>query len=229
MSALFDRNYVCPVCRTSFDSKQVKTSAIRTKKREKDFHATFHGENPTYYGVICCGNCGFAQFEGDFKKTLNPKDVLKVKEIISSRWKPQNFSEPRNLETAIKVHTIAMASYKILGGRPSVMAKLYLRLAWFHRENAQPVESEKYIRLALASFIESYELDKVEDLDEGKELETIYLIGELSRQLGDYKEAIKWFDRVVRHEFAFKNRLIKTYAREQWALAAEQHAKSKNN
>ena len=56
-----------------------------------------------------------------------------------------------------------------------------------------------------------------------KELEIIYLIGELNRQLGNFKEAIRWFEMVVRHEFAFKNRLIKNYAKEQWALSAEQY------
>lgn len=228
MNALFDRTYECPVCQWKFESKQVRTSSIRTKKREKDFHATFHGENPTYYGVICCGRCGFTQFESDFKKNLSEKEKERIKEIISSRWQPQDYSAPRTVEIAIKVHTIAIASYKVLGSKPSVMGKLYLRLAWFYRENGQAEESKKYIQLALASFIESYEQDKPPENEEEKELETIYLIGELNRQLGEYKEAIKWFDRVVRHEFAFKNRLIKTYAREQWALASEEHKEYKN-
>lgn len=82
--------------------------------------------------------------------------------------------------------------------------------------------------MALEAFVTSYESEKL-DSESGKEIETIYLIGELNRQLGNYQEAVKWFDMTVRHEFAFKNRLIVTYAREQWALAVEQHSDNKKH
>lgn len=222
MSDLFDREYYCEVCGKNFCSKQVRTSAIRTKSRMKDFHATFNGENPTYYGVICCPVCGYAQFESDFKKKLNDIERDKITMVISSKWKTQDFSGERTIEDAIKVHTIAIASYKLKNAPASVMAKLYLRLGWFNREKESFDESRKYIKMALDAFVTSYETEKL-DSETGKELETIYLIGELNRQLGNFQEAVKWFDQTVRHEFAYKNRLIVTYAREQWALAVEQY------
>ncbi len=222
MSDLFDRAYHCEVCGENFDSKQVRTSAIRTKSRMKDFHATFHGENPTYYGVICCPSCGYAQFESDFKKKVTDTDRDKIQLVISTNWKTQDFTKERSVEDAIRVHTIAIASYKLKNAPASTMAKLYLRLAWFYRENELFADSKKYMRLALDAFIDSYENEKLDEMS-GKELETIYLIGELNRQLGNFSEAVRWFDQTVRHEFAYKNRLIVTYAREQWALAVEQH------
>lgn len=220
MSELFDRAYHCHVCKAAFTSKQVKTSAVRTKKREKDFHATFYGENPTYYGMICCSNCGFTQFESDFKKERTIQEIQLIKNTVSTRWRLQDFSGVRTIDDAIRVHTIAIVSYKVLGAAQSVMAKLYLRLAWFNREKGDLVENKKYTEMALAAFVQSYEQESL-DHESGKELETMYLIGELNRQLGFYKEAIKWFDGVVRHEYAYKNRLIKGYAQEQWAYAAE--------
>lgn len=226
MSDLFDRKYQCPICDNPFTSKQVKTSAIRAKERRKDFHTIFNGENPTFYGIICCPACGYAKFESDFKQPVTQKQKDTVKELISKNWKHQDFTGPRDLNQTIKVHLIALINYNLLNEKQAIIGKLLLRLAWFYDELGTSDECKKYSELALNTFIKSYELEKREEEDE-KELEVIYLIGELNRQLGNYKEAIRWYEMVVRHEFAFKNRLIKTYAKEQWALAAEEHNANK--
>jgi len=222
MSTLFDRQYTCPVCKNPFTSKQVKTSAIRAKERKKDFHTIFSSDNPTFYGVICCPACGYAKFEGDFKQEISAKTAQAVKDAITRNWKPQDFTGERDLMAAITVHLIALVNYKVLGEKQAIIGKLLLRLAWFYEELDSMEDNKKYVQLALDAFIRSYESEKQED-EEEKELEIIYLIGELNRQLGNFKEAIRWFEMVVRHEFAFKNRLIKNYAKEQWALSAEQY------
>ncbi len=228
MSALFDRQYLCPICENSFTSKQVRTSAIRAKERRKDFHTLFSGENPTFYGVICCPKCGFAKFENDFKKEVTAKDKSIIKSTVSRSWKTQDFTQKRDLSAAIKVHQIARVNYTVLKEKQATIGKLLLRLAWFNDELGDESESNKYVTLALDAFLKSYEQEKQEDAEE-KELEIIYLIGELNRQLGNYKESVRWFDMVVRHEFAYKNRLIKNYAKEQWTLAAEQNSLAKRN
>lgn len=222
MSDLFDRSYTCNICGGEFTSKQVKTSAVRAKERKKDFHTIFAGENPTYYGVICCPKCGFTQFENDFKKELSSKCKAAIQNTVTKNWKSQDFTGQRDLQTAIKVHLIALVNYTVMQANQSTLAKLLLRLAWFYEELGAENDNKKYTQLSLDAFVRSYELEKQAD-DDGKEIEIIYLIGELNRQLGNYKEAIKWYEMVIRHEFAFKNRLIKTYAKEQWALAAEQY------
>ncbi|MDH8677222.1 DUF2225 domain-containing protein [Fusibacter bizertensis] len=228
MSALFDRSYTCQICGKDFTSKQVKTSAIRAKERKKDFHTIFNGENPTFYGVICCPNCGYTKFENDFKQEITAKCRDTVKNTITKSWKVQDFTKERDINAAIKVHLIALVNYNVLKEKQAIIGKLLLRLAWFYEEAGNTSENMKYVKLALDAFIKSFELEKQEDAEE-KELEIIYLIGELNRQLGNYKEAIRWYDMVVKHEFAYKNRLIKGYAKEQWALAAEEYSLSKKN
>lgn len=228
MSTLFDRKYTCPVCAGDFTSKQVKTSAIRAKERKKDFHTIFTGDNPTFYGIICCPNCGYAKFENDFKQPLTLKQVELVKHAITKNWKTQDFTGERDIHSAIKVHLIALVNYNLLSEKQATIGKLLLRLAWYHEELNMMDANKKYVGLALEAFTKSFELEKREDDEDGKELEVIYLIGELNRQLGNFKEAIRWYESVVRHEFAYKNRLIKGYAKEQWALAAEEFALTKN-
>lgn len=226
MSSLFDRKYTCSICGNDFTSKQVKTSAIRAKERKKDFHTIFSGENPTFYGVICCPNCGYTKFENDFKQPLTLKQIDIVKNMITKSWKAQDFTGERDLHLAIKVHLIALVNYNVLGEKQAIIGKLLLRLAWFYEELDLIEENKKYLALALSAFIKNYEQEKEND-EVDKELEVIYLIGELNRQLGNFKEAIRWYETVVRHEFAYKNRLIKGYAKEQWVLAAEEHSLSK--
>lgn len=221
MSSLFDRSYICQVCGNTFTSKQVKTSAVRTKERKKDFHALFSGENPTYYGVICCPMCGYAKFENDFKQELDSSERAITEQTISRNWRTQNFCEERDTEMAIIVHKIALANYKVHSAKQSILGKLYLRLAWFNRELENTEESKRYIEMALSAFLSSYELEKFEETPE-KEIEIIYLIGELNRQLGNYKDAVRWFDMTIKHEFIYKNRLLKLYAKEQWALSVEE-------
>jgi uncharacterized protein (DUF2225 family) len=201
---------------------------VRTKAREKDFHATFHGENPTYYGVICCNACGYAQFENDFKKPVSEKWKTAIGEKITANWKSQDFSGARDTQTAIKVHLIALLNYKVLETSQTVFGKLYLRLVWFYRELGSEPDSKRYTELALEAYIESYENEHLSDEPE-RELEITYLIGELNRQLGHYKEAVRWFGMTVHHEYAYKNRLLKMYAKEQWALASEQYKAEKTS
>jgi uncharacterized protein (DUF2225 family) len=151
-----------------------------------------------------------------------------IRERISSHWRTQNFLGQRDTAAAIKVHLIALLNYKVLETSYTTLGKLYLRLAWFYRELENESESKKYVKLALDAYVMSYETERLSDEPE-RELEIIYLIGELNRQLGNYKEAVRWYGNTIHHEYAFKNRLLITYARDQWALAAEQYAQEKND
>ena len=228
MNDLFDRKYTCNICGNEFTSKQVKTSAIRTKLRERDFHAYYNGENPAYYGIICCPNCGYSKFEKDFKTDLSSYYVGLVKKMIAANWRYQDFCNERDVNTAIRVHLIALANYKVLKGNSNTFGKLYLRLAWFYRELEKKDDELKYLKLSLESFVQGYENEKNDENDE-KEIEIIYLIGELNRRIGEYQEAIKWFSNAINHELAYKNRMIKSYARDQWELCAEAYKIEKAN
>lgn len=228
MDTLFDRVYDCQICDNTFKSKQVRTSAIRPKSRDKDFHANYDGDNPTHYGVICCPYCGFTQFESDFKETLSASDKEKIKQYISMRWHYQNFTLKRDLDQVVRIYMIALANYKVLAANFYTFGKIYLRLAWCYREMGQKDEELKYLQQALEAFTSSYEKENHEDNDT-RELEITYMLGELNRQVGHFSEAVTWFDKTINHPSAYKNQLIKKYAREQWAEASEQFRDSGAN
>ncbi|MDN5299101.1 MAG: uncharacterized protein PWP51_1654 [Clostridiales bacterium] len=220
MDTLFDRVYDCQVCDNTFKSKQVRTSAIRPKSRDKDFHAYYEGDNPTHYGIICCPYCGFAQFESDFKTKLQETDKEKIRKFISSRWHYQNFSLSRDLDQVIRLYMIALASYKVLGASYYTFGKIYLRLAWSYREAEDSANEMKYLAMAMEAFCDSYEKESHLENDM-RELEITYMLGEINRQLGNYKEAVQWYDKAINHPSAYKNQMIKKYAREQWSEASD--------
>jgi hypothetical protein len=222
MDTLFDREYACQVCDNTFKSKQVRTSAVRPKSRDKDFHAYYIGDNPTHYGVICCPYCGFAQFENDFKSKISEIDKAKIKKNITSRWHYQNFSLARSYEQVIKVYLIAMMNYKVIEASYYTFGKLYLRLAWCYREMKDETQELKYIELSSDAFTKSFETEDYSDKVE-RELEILYMLGELNRQLKRYDLAVTWFDKVLTHPEIYKNQLIKKFAREQWNLTSEEN------
>ena len=53
------------------------------------------------------------------------------------------------------------------------------------------------------------------------ELTLTYLIGEISRRLGEKEEALNWFNNVLRNPEIKDNRVIERMTREQWQLAKE--------
>lgn len=219
MDSLFDKKFKCPICEADFTSKKVKRSCIRAKIRHRDFHVEYQDESPIYYGVICCQVCGFAQFESDFSRKLSPKNQTHFFEKITSKWQNHNYSGKRTLEDAIKVHKVALASYLILDTQANIMGKLFLRLKWFYKELGNQEEEMKYAVLAKDMFIKHFEEGTT--TEEEEELQIIYLIAELLRELGEVKESVRWFDRVIQHENIYKNRVLKQYANEQRELSME--------
>lgn len=187
---LYDKEYVCPVCKSEFKTKKVKSNSIKIVNRESDFRATYEQDNPTYYGVNVCPECGHARFESDFND-VNEASIQLIKKTISQKWKKKNYCNERSLEDAIEVHKLALLNYNITHYKLSAIAKVCLRLSWFYRG----IDHEQELKFTKHT-VETYEKAYVsENLDENpkEELTILYLLGELNRRLGNFKKAIDWF------------------------------------
>jgi tetratricopeptide (TPR) repeat protein len=88
-------------------------------------------------------------------------------------------------------------------------------------EQVNPREMEhSFKRMALALFIRAFETERIESTRYGS-AGIMYIIGELLRQFGDYKQAVKWFARAVKDEK--RHPQIERLARDQWELAREMY------
>lgn len=202
----------------------MKRSAIKSDHREKDFHTVYKSDNPTYYGVICCDNCGYTVFEKDFKK-ITPYETGVIKDRITPSWGKKNFGGVRTVEDAIMVHKIALANYVMLKRPASVIGQVYLRLTWYYREVKNTDQEMAHMQKCVDTFIQAFETEYFEERPE-REIEMLYLLGELNRRLGSYNDAIKWFQKTTQHPFIKQRRLFENYARDQWALASEEYKKT---
>jgi uncharacterized protein (DUF2225 family) len=201
-TALWNKKTKCPFCQTEFETTRMRSSVIRIKEKMTDFGNIYDGECAYFYAITVCPNCTFAALNKDFdsiRADYEPK-VLEATKIIreSGKKKPEIFGLGTMApEVAIKRHELAIAftrmrTYAELG----TLAGLYMHLVWIQRLR-QDVEREK---AAMAEAAKAY----IEFHEKGGELPEklgepgiLYLIGELYRRQGLYKEARNYYGRAV--------------------------------
>jgi hypothetical protein len=199
VEALFNYKIKCPFCGTQFETTRMRQSAIRVKEQESDFGNVYEGECPYLYSVTVCPSCTFAAKNTDFEKIRfqsEAKIMAASKQLrASTKPKPDIFAlGPSTPEVAVKRYELCIAFYKMryvveLG----ILANLYLQLVWLYRL----MKNQEKEQLALAQAITAYEtyLGKAYTLPESLgEPGVIYLIGDMYRRMGKFKEARRMFE-----------------------------------
>ena len=219
---LYERTILCPICEKEFTTKKMKTSAIRIGKRDADFCPYYEGENPLFYGVFICSNCGYAALEGGFSKEVTQENRKKILNMITSKWYPRGYGEKRGLKEAIEAYKLALLCSNILKDKNSIIGKICLRLSWFYRYKGEKNEENKFMHFTINSFKEAFTGERIND-DEYDEVTILYLLGELNRRIDNYTESIMWFDKALSNPQIKKKRHIELKARDQWSMARNQY------
>lgn len=222
--ALYDKEIQCPVCKNLFHTKKMRSSAIRIEKRDTDFCVYYNGENPIFYGVFVCPNCGYAALESVFQE-ISPSGKKIVLEKIGTKWTQRDFGSERDTYKAIEVYKLALLNGQLLNQKKGIIGTLCLRLAWLYRYIHEDRELD-FIEHAANCFEEAfrYESLPIGNLDE---VSLLYLLGELNRRLKKYDEAIDWFNKAVSNPNIKRKRKLDMLARDQWSLAKEEYKKQK--
>lgn len=221
---MYDKNIKCPVCDNEFTTKKVKSKSIKVKTRDTDFRAEYEYDNPTFYGVDVCPNCGHARFESDFND-VNEATKQIIKEKISSKWKKKNFCGERSVNDAAEAHKLALLNYNITHYKMSTIAKVCLRLSWFYHGLENGLE-EKFEQHALTSFEAAYSKENLDD-NPKEELTILYLIGELNRRVGNYKKSMDWFSMALRSPVIKDEKFLNDSVKEQMVLSKKEYKKIK--
>ncbi|HVZ80923.1 MAG TPA: DUF2225 domain-containing protein [bacterium] len=201
-SSLWNKKINCPFCKFEFETSRMRSSVIKIKEKMTDFGNIYEGECAYLYAVTVCPNCTFAALNKDFD-SIRPDYETKVMEASkmvreSGKKKPEIFGlGPMAPEVSLKRHELAIAftkmrSYSALG----TLAGLYMHLVWINRLRGD-LEREK---AAMAEAVKAYKdyHEKGGDLPEKLgEPGILYLIGELHRRLGDYREARNYYGRAL--------------------------------
>jgi len=207
MKSLYAKTQKCPLCLHEFFTMKVKKSKMRPLKIDSDFCPHHEGDNPIFYYVNVCPDCGYSYTES-FSK---PKaDLKKSLPLLSS-----DFSGERDEKLAIEAYGRSIKCAQLLDEKSLVMAGLYLHLSWVFRiGNHQNKELEMMVK-ALDYYKEAFWHSTSGNYDK-----ILYLLGELNRRLGNLNDAVFYFQKLINDRSINNPELIRR-AREMWQYARD--------
>ncbi len=90
-------------------------------------------------------------------------------------------------------------------------------MAWLAREMHQPSPEREYLELALEHYRQSYAQESRGTAKD--QIRQTCLIGDLAFQLGQYSEAVRWFEETVKHPAIGQFPELERRSRERWSEA----------
>ncbi|SFI99299.1 hypothetical protein SAMN02799624_02895 [Paenibacillus sp. UNC496MF] len=217
LEPLYSTAKTCPCCGASFQTSRVRPSFKKADSRETDFQAAYKSDvNPDYYVVFVCPGCGFATTENGAAAMTDAKRELYY-ERIGSRWTRRDYGGSRTREQAADCFKLALLCAGIVGEKERVVAGILHHLAWLYRSAGNAGQERRFLRYALDAYVAVFETEGV-SLNNAK---LMYLIGELHRRLGEPRDAVRWFSRVVNDKKITDAAMIRA-SREQWQLIREE-------
>jgi uncharacterized protein (DUF2225 family) len=212
---LFQVAVTCTNCENSFQSSRVRPSFKKAKQTDSDFCVHYKEINPNYYVVRICPFCGFASTESfSNKMTMVQKNLFN--ERVATYWSMREYGGERTWEDALQSFKLALLCAQIKEESSRVVAGILHHIAWLYRYNGVKEQENRFLQFALDAYVSVYEKEGM-DLNNAK---LMFLIGELSRRLKHYGEAIKWFARIINDRKIVDAAMIRA-AREQWVVTRE--------
>lgn len=220
----------CPNCDCRFQTTQIKSRAYQVVKREPDFYVEYAGIVPWLYEVAACPVCAFSGESKSWKElAVVDKRGLdkKLKEV-----RPLDLSElcgERSYAAGIQAFQLAYSSYEFANTTLYVRGNLALKgsfLARAAREKESAVfekVEQDFREKALELFIKSFEYEHTENTKYGSN-GIAYVIGELERQRGEFRQAVNWFSRALMDKKCPP--VVAKLARTQWERARAQYRQS---
>jgi uncharacterized protein (DUF2225 family) len=223
---LWNKKLQCPFCNGEFETTRVRPSALRVKEKWTDLGVLYEGQSPYFYAITVCPHCQVSARNEAWDK-LNPSYEPKLREFSKTArlqaHKPDIFTlGEATVEQAVKRHELAIACHKLRAhSEAGELAGLLIHIVWIRRLNGD-AEGE---RKALAAAVEAYKYfyEKGNKLPEKLgEPGVLYLIGELLRRQGEFREARNYFAKALSSKEleAFPN--IEAQLREQMLVAKDQ-------
>jgi len=222
----------CPACDHQFKTPRVKSSALKVKSIDTDFHKTYEGIRPLLYAVTVCPECNFGARNDDFDKASleYQKEIIKIALAIKSAKKAVKFSGGPELSTedSVKKHLLAITYEKHhKPENPNTISGLLMHIAWMYREDGNTEKEKEYLNRALEYYIKTFEKGTFIPEKIG-EPGIMYLIGEIYRLLGNNTEAVQWFSRIVKHDLIENFPNIEHLTRDAWEKITEEKRKQQS-
>ncbi len=146
----------CPVCDTSFRTRQVKTGRARRMQPDFDLRPRCQDIDINKYDVTACPKCGYAALNRNFEH-ITPGQIKLIRQEVGTKFRPSGPVnpneplEPYTYQEAIERYQLALFCTVVKKGKTSEKAYILLKLAWLNRGLAEMLEekgesgSEEYV------------------------------------------------------------------------------------
>lgn len=215
LSPFYEKSVECLLCKNKFTTLKIRSSFVKVDFYDKDFCPNYRSKeiNPVLYNIYVCPDCGFS-FSDEFSKYIVPVIKEELIEKVSKHWIPQEFGTERSVQQAINAYKLASYCAVIKREKRVNLAGIFLRIAWLYRMNGNDQE-QRFLQMAAKEYINSYINDDFRGT-QMSELKILYMIAELLRRTGQYKEAVFYFSKVIEKQASVTERTIVEMARDQW-------------
>ncbi len=222
LKEFYDKKPTCIYCNKPFISLKVRSRFAIPYQIDSDFcpHYREGNHNPHFYFVNVCPECGFAfseEFSSEFPK--GTKDIIRAH--ITDHWTKRDFGQVRDIQQALEAFKLAILAGSLKKEKKAVLAGLSLRLAWLYRAEYNLEQEKRFLGMALDMYEESFVLSDFGSTSMS-EIRVLFMIGELSRRLGEYQKAVSYFSKVIQHKDAKDEQKMVNMAREQWRVTQEE-------
>ena len=226
--AFYDKKMKCLYCGSPFVTRRVRSRFSVPYKVDSDFcpHYRDGNYNPHFYFVNVCPECGFA-FSEEFSEQfpLGTRDAIQLR--ITKKWTKRDFGQIRDFKQAAEAYMLSILAGSLKKEKNSVMAGLSLRLAWLYRGEDIVDQEKRFLSLALKSYEESFLYSDFTGTSMS-ELKVLFMVGELSRRLGQHDKAVLYFSKIIQHKEANAEPKIVNLARKQWQETTEDKRRKKD-
>ncbi|MBT2643352.1 DUF2225 domain-containing protein [Bacillus sp. ISL-41] len=213
---LYDKKYTCAMCENSFTTKKVRSRFVKVLNFDTDFAPLYADgfENPNFYYINVCPDCGYS-FTDDFSSYFPPGAKQVIQDKICNQWVPHDYGAERTIQDALNTFKLAAYSSMLKKEKHIVTAGLYIRLAWLYRSTENLDQELRFLKLSLKEYTESYSTGDYKGT-QVSELRLMYLIGELSRRIGNTQDAVRFFSKVIEKQRQSVEPQIIQIAKDRW-------------
>lgn len=223
----YQKEQYCPVCLSFFKRDAVRYSSAYVQTMESDFHVIYSNTSPLHYAVAVCPVCNFAAPNSVFKSSL-PQNIIDslARALLVMYPDKINLCGERTPGEALKSWQMAIQSGQLRKATSGEMGGIFLGAAWMSRELHKSDLESTYLRQSLAAYIDAHDNEPM-PIGKMDEVTVMFLIGELNRRIGNFREAIGWFDRLLNDRKVKKNPRLEKMTREQWQQASSEYKSTK--
>lgn len=214
MIPYYDKKVNCIHCKKNFTTTKIRKSTTKITVTDTDFKPTYISVNPIFYNVFVCEHCGLA-FTEDFSTYFPPGTKESIETRICQHWIPHSFSGERTLNQAIQSYQLAIICGEIKKEKHVLLAGLALKTAWLYREQGKTDWELRFLESARDEYVDCY-LHGDYRGTAMSEMKVLYLIGELSRRIGDKETATKYFSRIIEQQRQSTEKRIIDMTKEIW-------------